>query len=126
MRAVYLAIFGFSLIPGRVREAAPYRSAEHFPALCHGTRGMPLKRDFASCLPNCLKLFRGRTLLLLTSETETKSHISVADRGVRQMGETVFTSRQLELLKREATSFLAGRLGGAVWRGSSRMSTISD
>src|SRR2546430_14733073 len=72
MRAVYLAIFGFLI--GYLAESEKQRRTEalsisRLSAMARVDAG--LKGALQAALPERLKPFRGRTLLLLTSETET-------------------------------------------------------
>ena len=126
MRAVYLAIFGFLI--GYLAESEKQRRTEalnisRLSAMARVDAG--LKGTLQAVLPELLKLFRGRTLLLLTSETETNRTYLWRTEAFDKKGETVFTSRQLDTAEARGYLFpLPGDWGGAVWRGSSRMSTI--
>ena len=126
MRAVYLVIFGFLI--GYLAESEKQRRAEalnisRLSAMARVDAG--LKGTLQAVLQELLKLFRGRTLLLLTSETETNRVYLWRTEALDKMGETVFTSRQLDTPEGQAYLFpLPGDCGGAVWRGGTRMSTI--
>src|SRR3989442_1604104 len=126
MRAVYLAIFGFLI--GYLAESEKQRRTEalnisRLSAMARVDAG--LKGTLQAVLPELLKLFRGRTLLLLTSETETNRTYLWRTEAFDKMGETAFTARQLDTAEARGYLFpLPGDCGGAVWRGRSRMSTI--
>ena len=126
IRVVYLVIFGFLI--GYLAESEKQRRAEalnisRLSAMARVDAG--LKGTLQAVLPELLKLFRGRTLLLLTSETETNRTYLWRTEAVDKMGESVFTSRQLDTAEARGYLFpLPGDWGGADWRGGSRMSTI--
>ena len=126
MRVVYLVTFGFLI--GYLAESEKQRRAEalnisRLSAMARVDAG--LKGTLQAVLPELLKLFRGRTLLLLTSETETNRTYLWRTEAVDKMGESVFTSRQLDTAEARGYLFpLPGDWGGAVWRRGSRMSTI--
>jgi signal transduction histidine kinase len=84
-----------------------------------------LKGTLHAVLPELLKLFRGRTLLLLTRETETNRTYLWRTEALGKAGETVLTSRQLDSAEAQGYMFpLPDDWGGAFWRGGGRMSTI--
>jgi len=126
MRAVYLAIFGFLI--GYLAETIKQRRAEalNISRLCAMARvDAGLKGTLHAVLPELLKLFRGHTLLLLTSETETNRGYLWRAEALDKMGETVFTSRQLDSAEAQGYLFpLPADWAGAVWRGGNRMSAI--
>ena len=126
MGAVYLAIFGFLI--GYLAESEKQRRAEalsisRLSAMARVDAG--LKGTLQAVLPELLKLFRGRTLLLLTSETETNRAYLWRTEALYKTSETVFTSRQLDPGEAQGYFFpLPGDGQGAVWRGDTRISTI--
>jgi signal transduction histidine kinase len=126
MRAVYLAIFGFLI--GYLAESEKQRRAQalnisRLSAMARVEAG--LKGTLHAVLPELLKLFRGRALLLLTRETETNRTYLWRTEALGKAGETVLTCRQLDNAEAQGYLFpLPDDWGGAVWRGGGRMSTI--
>ena len=126
MRAVYLAIFGFLI--GYLAESEKQRRAQalnisRLSAMARVEAG--LKGTLHAVLPELLRLLRGRTLLLLTRETETNRTYLWRTETLGKAGETVLTSRQLDCAEAQGYMFpLPDDWGGAVWRGGGRMSTI--
>jgi len=97
MRGVYLVIFG-ALI-GYLAESENRRRAEalsisRLSAKARVETG--LKGTLQAVLQELLRLFSGRKLLLVTSETETNRAYLWRTEVLNKMAETVFTSRQLD------------------------------
>jgi signal transduction histidine kinase len=126
MRAVYLMIFG-ALI-GYLAESENRRRAEalsisRLSAKARVETG--LKGTLQAVLQEMLRLFSGRTLLLVTSETETNRAYLWRTEVLNKMAETVFTSRQLDTSEGQVYLFPLPRdCAGAVWRRRNGISTI--
>jgi len=126
MRGVYLVIFG-ALI-GYLAESENRRRAEalsisRLSAKARVETG--LKGTLQAVLQELLRLFSGRKLLLVTSETETNRAYLWRTEVLNKMAETVFTSRQLDTSEGQIYLFpLPGDCAGAVWRRRNRISTI--
>ncbi len=127
MRAGYLVIFG-SLI-GYLAESESRRRAEalsisRLAAKARVEAG--LKGTLEAVLRELLKLFECREVLLVARETETNLAYLWRTEVLDKMGETVFTSRELDLAEGQAYLFpLPGNCAGAVWRRGHRTSTIT-
>jgi signal transduction histidine kinase len=127
MRAGYLLIFG-SLI-GYLAESGNRRRAEaaRITQLAGKVRvESGLKGTLEAVLRELLKLFECQEVLLVASESTTNRAYLWRTEVHDKMGETVFTSRQLDLSEGQAYLFpLPDNCAGAVWRRGNTTSAIT-